>query len=250
MDVLYEKQPYQLPVSLEIGDKVLIEGTGAYTATYSSVAFNGFAPLKTCPHLHAGSRHAGSPSERLVTDPAGGGHGTIRRNLGRRARRCSTPPTAPPASASRPHRLRAGRAPARGLSFVAVEDGAIVGTVRLWDVVGRHRPAGAAARAAGRASGLPPPRHRLDADAPCLAEARRRGHAAVLLVGDAGYYGRFGFSAEQDRAAVAARASTTRTGCSVASSVRARSHGAQGQIAAPRFAPRVRRTASPAPQAA
>jgi ornithine decarboxylase len=46
-DVLYEKQPYQLPVSLEIGDKVLIEGTGAYTATYSSVAFNGFSPLKT-----------------------------------------------------------------------------------------------------------------------------------------------------------------------------------------------------------
>ena len=46
-DVLYEKVPYPLPVSLEIGDKVLIEGTGAYTATYSSVAFNGFAPLKT-----------------------------------------------------------------------------------------------------------------------------------------------------------------------------------------------------------
>jgi ornithine decarboxylase len=46
-DVLYEKQPYPLPISLEIGDKVLIEGTGAYTATYSSVAFNGFAPLKT-----------------------------------------------------------------------------------------------------------------------------------------------------------------------------------------------------------
>jgi ornithine decarboxylase len=46
-DVLYEKQPYPLPVSLEIGDKLLIEGTGAYTATYASVAFNGFAPLKT-----------------------------------------------------------------------------------------------------------------------------------------------------------------------------------------------------------
>ena len=46
-DVMYEKEPYMLPVSLEIGDKVLIEGTGAYTATYSSVAFNGFAPLKT-----------------------------------------------------------------------------------------------------------------------------------------------------------------------------------------------------------
>ena len=46
-DVLYEKKPYELPISLEIGDKVLIDGTGAYTATYSSVAFNGFAPLKT-----------------------------------------------------------------------------------------------------------------------------------------------------------------------------------------------------------
>ena len=45
-DVMYEKEPYLLPVSLEIGDKVLIEGAGAYTATYSSVAFNGFAPLK------------------------------------------------------------------------------------------------------------------------------------------------------------------------------------------------------------
>ena len=45
-DVMYEKIPYMLPVSLEIGDKVLIEGTGAYTATYASVAFNGFAPLK------------------------------------------------------------------------------------------------------------------------------------------------------------------------------------------------------------
>ncbi len=45
-DVLYEKHPYPLPVSLEIGDKLLIEGTGAYTASYASVAFNGFAPLK------------------------------------------------------------------------------------------------------------------------------------------------------------------------------------------------------------
>ena len=47
VDVMYEKQPYDLPISLEIGDKVLIEGTGAYTATYSAVAFNGFPPLKT-----------------------------------------------------------------------------------------------------------------------------------------------------------------------------------------------------------
>ena len=45
-DVLYEKHPYPLPVSLSIGDEVLIEGTGAYTQTYSAVAFNGFPPLK------------------------------------------------------------------------------------------------------------------------------------------------------------------------------------------------------------
>ncbi len=47
VDVLYEKQPYDLPVSLEIGAKVLIEGTGAYTTTYSAVGFNGFPPLET-----------------------------------------------------------------------------------------------------------------------------------------------------------------------------------------------------------
>ncbi len=46
-DVLYEKKPYPLPISLTIGDEVLIEGTGAYTTTYSSVAFNGFEPLKS-----------------------------------------------------------------------------------------------------------------------------------------------------------------------------------------------------------
>jgi ornithine decarboxylase len=46
VDVLYEKTPYMLPVSIEIGDKVLIEGTGAYTTTYSANYFNGFPPLK------------------------------------------------------------------------------------------------------------------------------------------------------------------------------------------------------------
>ncbi len=46
-DVMYEKTPYPLPVSLTIGDEVLIEGTGAYTTTYSSVAFNGFEPLRS-----------------------------------------------------------------------------------------------------------------------------------------------------------------------------------------------------------
>jgi ornithine decarboxylase len=45
-DVLYEKTPYPLPISLSVGDEVLIEGTGAYTTTYSAVAFNGFPPLR------------------------------------------------------------------------------------------------------------------------------------------------------------------------------------------------------------
>jgi ornithine decarboxylase len=44
---MYEKTPYPLPLSLTIGDEVLIEGTGAYTTTYSAVAFNGFEPLRS-----------------------------------------------------------------------------------------------------------------------------------------------------------------------------------------------------------
>ncbi len=47
VDVLYEKNPYPLPVSLAIGDKLLIEAAGAYTATYSSVGFNGYPPLRS-----------------------------------------------------------------------------------------------------------------------------------------------------------------------------------------------------------
>ncbi|WP_336294589.1 type III PLP-dependent enzyme [Bartonella sp. CB169] len=46
-DVLYEKKPYLLPLSLTVGDELLIHGTGAYTATYASVAFNGFKPLQS-----------------------------------------------------------------------------------------------------------------------------------------------------------------------------------------------------------
>ncbi len=46
-DVLYEKTPYDLPLSLTVGDEVLIEGTGAYTTTYCAIAFNGFTPLQS-----------------------------------------------------------------------------------------------------------------------------------------------------------------------------------------------------------
>jgi len=45
--VLYERTPYALPITLTAGDEILIDGTGAYTTTYSTVAFNGFSPLAT-----------------------------------------------------------------------------------------------------------------------------------------------------------------------------------------------------------
>jgi ornithine decarboxylase len=44
-DILYEKADYRLPAALKSGDKVCILATGAYTTTYSAVAFNGFPPL-------------------------------------------------------------------------------------------------------------------------------------------------------------------------------------------------------------
>lgn len=96
-------------------------------------------------------------------------------------------------------KLRRGRLPAEGLAFVARgEQGGVVGTVRLWDVaVGDDAPAALllgplavapAQKNAGIGSALM--RH-------SIAEARRLGHGAVILVGDADYYERFGFSAEK-----------------------------------------------------
>ena len=45
-DIIYEVADYQLPLSLECGDKLYFLGTGAYTTTYASIGFNGFPPLK------------------------------------------------------------------------------------------------------------------------------------------------------------------------------------------------------------
>ncbi len=47
LDIIYEHFKYELPLSLEIGDRIYWLSTGAYTASYSSVEFNGFPPLKT-----------------------------------------------------------------------------------------------------------------------------------------------------------------------------------------------------------
>jgi ornithine decarboxylase len=46
LDVLYEKHRYVLPLGLRPGDRVRFLSAGAYTATYSTVGFNGFAPLR------------------------------------------------------------------------------------------------------------------------------------------------------------------------------------------------------------
>ncbi|HQC71157.1 MAG TPA: type III PLP-dependent enzyme [Candidatus Competibacteraceae bacterium] len=47
LDIIYEHHKYQLPLSLESGDRIYWLSTGAYTASYSSVEFNGFPPLRT-----------------------------------------------------------------------------------------------------------------------------------------------------------------------------------------------------------
>jgi ornithine decarboxylase len=44
-DILYERSNYRLPTALSCGDKVELISTGAYTTTYASQKFNGFAPL-------------------------------------------------------------------------------------------------------------------------------------------------------------------------------------------------------------
>ncbi|NIX78004.1 GNAT family N-acetyltransferase [Microvirga terricola] len=97
-------------------------------------------------------------------------------------------------------RLREGRKAAHGLSLIMEEDGAVIGTVRLWHIsAGPNRTAlmlgpiaiDPACQGAGHGA-------RLMREA--LSRAAAQGHAAVLLVGDAPYYERFGFSAKHTSA--------------------------------------------------
>ena len=92
-------------------------------------------------------------------------------------------------------RLRDGRSPAEGLAFVAMDGKRVVGTARLWDIVsGTGKPAlllgpvAVASDCRNRGIGAALVRR-------ALGVARRQGHGAVVLIGDAPYYGRFGFSA-------------------------------------------------------
>jgi predicted N-acetyltransferase YhbS len=94
-------------------------------------------------------------------------------------------------------RLREGRLPAQGLSLVAEDDGAVVGTVRLWHVMaGPDRPALMLGPLA-----VDPARQGLGLGGALLREglARSRAldHGAVMLVGDAPYYERFGFTSHR-----------------------------------------------------
>ena len=91
-------------------------------------------------------------------------------------------------------RLRDGRAPAEGLALSVVAEGRLVGTLRLWHVSAGDRPAlvlgplavDNSCRKLGVGAAL------MDH---ALAAAKARGHRAVILLGDAPYYARFGFSA-------------------------------------------------------
>src|SRR5580692_2984932 len=93
-------------------------------------------------------------------------------------------------------RLRDGRAPAEGLAFSAVRQGKLVGTLRLWHVSAGGIPAltlgplavDSTSRKLGVGAAL------MDH---ALAAATTRGHRAVILLGDAPYYARFGFSAQK-----------------------------------------------------
>jgi predicted N-acetyltransferase YhbS len=96
-------------------------------------------------------------------------------------------------------RLRDGRLPSEGLSFVAMENERVIGTVRLWDVTAGSKqsalllgPIAVACDRQGHGVGGALMRHSLRA-------ANDLGHEAVLLVGDAPYYSRFGFSADAAR---------------------------------------------------
>ncbi|MBB3021483.1 putative N-acetyltransferase YhbS [Microvirga lupini] len=94
-------------------------------------------------------------------------------------------------------RLREGRLPADGLSLVIDRDGEIIGTVRLWHIsAGPNR----AALMLGPIA-IDPSVQSLGLGGKLMRDALKRagqlGHKAVLLVGDAPYYERFGFSTDK-----------------------------------------------------
>ncbi len=92
-------------------------------------------------------------------------------------------------------RLREGRVPSGSLAFAAVNrSGRLIGTVRLWDIeagtAGKALllgPVAVDARHRGRGLGSALMRH-------AIAAAKAEDARAILLVGDAPFYSRFGFA--------------------------------------------------------
>ena len=97
-------------------------------------------------------------------------------------------------------RLREGRLAAEGLAFTATDERRVIGTARLWNIACGNGesmlllgPVAVACDAQRRGIGA--------ALVECaIRDARKLGYAAIVLVGDAPYYGRFGFSAEKTAA--------------------------------------------------
>lgn len=100
-------------------------------------------------------------------------------------------------------KIRRNRVPAEGLALVARDpSGHVIGTVRLWNIEAGVSREGRAIDAlllgplavdsahGGKGIGAALVRA-------AMMEAKKRGHGAVLLVGDAPYYERFGFFAEK-----------------------------------------------------
>ena len=99
--------------------------------------------------------------------------------------------------------LRRNRVPADGLALVARdEDGHVIGTVRLWNVDAGISRDGSSVPAlllgplavddGHEGKGIGGALMRA-----AITEAKKRGHGAILLVGDAAYYERFGFFTEK-----------------------------------------------------
>lgn len=91
-------------------------------------------------------------------------------------------------------RLREGRLPAEGLALVAEQDDRVIGTVRLWHV---EAGLGRSALLLGPLA-VDPSLQGIGLGTMLMHASLRRatilGHGAVLLMGDAAYYARFGFS--------------------------------------------------------
>ncbi|SJZ79911.1 GNAT family N-acetyltransferase [Consotaella salsifontis] len=98
--------------------------------------------------------------------------------------------------------IRRGRLPAEGLAFSALDgSGALTGTVRLWNIGAGMREGAAVPALLLGPLAVDPRQHGGGLGSAmmreAIADAQKRGHGAIILVGDPEYYARFGFSAEK-----------------------------------------------------